>query len=90
MLHVNIRISGQVQGVFFRGSAQNKADELDIQGFARNEPDGTVYIEAESDDQAALDEFIAWCKVGPPSAEVDEVSVASGAYSNLKRFFISH
>ncbi|MBI2506744.1 MAG: acylphosphatase [Candidatus Colwellbacteria bacterium] len=37
--HLNIRVFGQVQGVFFRDSTRRKAEELGIKGFARNEPD---------------------------------------------------
>ena len=90
MPHVNIRISGMVQGVFFRSSAKYKADALDIKGFARNEPDGTVYIEAESPVQAVLDDFIAWCKIGPPSSDVDDVSVSTADPVNFTRFSIVH
>ncbi|MDD5673313.1 MAG: acylphosphatase [Chitinivibrionales bacterium] len=90
MLHLNIRIVGMVQGVYFRGSAKRKADELGVCGFARNEPDGSVYCEAESENQAALDEFAAWCKIGPPSAIVDEVRVSVGALANFAGFIVTH
>jgi acylphosphatase len=48
--HFNIRISGRVQGVFFRASTKAKAEELGISGFVQNEPDGSVYIEAEGEE----------------------------------------
>jgi acylphosphatase len=47
MNHVSIRISGKVQGVFFRASTKGKAEQYGINGFVRNEKDGSVYIEAE-------------------------------------------
>lgn len=78
-----IRIHGRVQGVFFRHSAREKARELNITGFARNEADGSVYIEAEGE-ESTLERFIAWCCVGPELAEVERIEVL---YSNeLKHF----
>jgi acylphosphatase len=77
-----IRISGNVQGVFFRASAREVANQLGIKGFIRNEPDGNVYSEAESEVEQ-LEKFIAWCKSGPPRARVERVEIAE---SDLKHF----
>lgn len=43
MKHLNMKIYGRVRGVFFRSSARKRAILLGISGFARNDPDGTVY-----------------------------------------------
>lgn len=72
MHHINIKIFGKVQGVFFRYFAAKKAKELGITGFARNETDGAVLIEAEGE-QSSLEDFLEWCRKGPPSAKVGEV-----------------
>ncbi|HUS26275.1 MAG TPA: acylphosphatase [Nevskiaceae bacterium] len=72
MKHLKIRVTGKVQGVYFRDSARQHAEVLGITGFARNEPDGSVYIEAEGDD-TALHEFLAWCHQGPREAVVENV-----------------
>jgi acylphosphatase len=48
----SIRVNGRVQGVFFRASTKEVADQLGVRGFVRNEPDGKVYIEAEADEEA--------------------------------------
>lgn len=78
-----IRVYGRVQGVFFRHSAREKARELNVTGFARNELGGAVYIEAEGDD-VALEQFIMWCRSGPELADVEKVEVS---YSDeLKHF----
>lgn len=69
-----IRVRGRVQGVFFRHSAREKARELNITGFARNEEDGSVYIEAEGEEKA-LERFVAWCHNGPELAQVEGVDV---------------
>ncbi len=75
--HFTIRVSGLVQGVFFRASTKQKADSLKITGFVRNEPDGSVYIEAEGSDED-LKRFVQWCHQGPPNARVDECEVRGG------------
>ena len=72
--HRRIRVYGRVQGVAFRAGARQEAARLGLAGFARNEPDGTVSIEAEGD-AAALDAFVAWCRVGSPAARVDRIEV---------------
>ncbi len=72
MQHLNIKIYGKVQGVFFRHSARQKASELNINGFAKNELDGTVYIEAEGKEDN-LKSFLKWCHQGPQLASVNKV-----------------
>jgi len=69
MKSLSIRLSGKVQGVFFRASAKVIADQLDVKGIVRNEPDGSVYIEAEAHEKI-LNQFVDWCKKGPAHAEV--------------------
>lgn len=83
--HLNIKIYGQVQGVFFRVSAKEEAEKLGIKGFARNERDGTVYIEAEGD-EVNLDKFIKWCHDGPEAAKVDKVEITKGPLKNFSEF----
>lgn len=85
--HRVIRVSGRVQGVFFRQFAKRKAVELGVVGFARNEPDGTVTIEAEGD-PAALDTLVAWCHEGPTFARVERVVVENGTPKHFTEFEI--
>jgi len=85
MKHLNIKITGNVQGVFFRGSAQKKAREMDIGGFARNETDDSLYIEAEGDEKL-LNSFINWCENGPPTAKVSDISIKEGKIIGFKDF----
>lgn len=70
-------VSGRVQGVFFRASAQQAAQRLALTGWVRNLADGRVELVAcgEPDKLAALE---AWLWQGPPGARVEQVS-ASGA-----------
>ena len=88
MKHVSIRVYGRVQGVFFRASTKEMAEELNIHGNVRNERDGSVAIEAEGD-EAAVRKFIEWCRNGPKLASVDRCKVEEGEVQNLKGFSIS-
>ena len=81
--HVKIKIIGVVQRVGFRYHAQAHARALKINGFVRNEDDGSVYIEAEGE-EVKLNEFLKWCQEGPASAQID--SVSSGLTSSLKNY----
>lgn len=71
--HIVIRVTGKVQGVFFRRHACDIALSLDLVGYVRNEQDGSVLIEAEGDTQS-LEKLTMWCEEGSKNAEVDTVS----------------
>lgn len=83
--HLDITVTGKVQGVYFRLSTKAVADQLGVKGTARNRPDGTVYIEAEGD-AFALDSFLDWCGEGPDKAEVENVSYDVGEVKNYRNF----
>lgn len=83
--HLNIKIYGRVQGVFFRATAKEEADKLAIKGFVRNEPDGSLYIEAEGEAEN-LEKFIKWCYIGPSSAKVERVEVIESPLKNFSEF----
>lgn len=85
MKHINIKIYGLVQGIFFRATAREEAERLNITGFARNEPDGSVYIEAEGDIEN-LDKFVTWCHKGPSLAQVEKVEVTTSPLKNFSEF----
>jgi acylphosphatase len=74
MVHYSISVTGKVQGVFFRKYTKEEADRLGVRGLVRNEPDGSVYIEAEGDEHN-VDKFIKWCWKGSPSSKVDNVTI---------------
>lgn len=82
MIHINIRVIGRVQGVNFRASAKEKALELGLCGFVRNETDGCVYLEAEGHEEK-INELTEWCNQGPSLALVTNVIVVGG---ELKEF----
>jgi acylphosphatase len=70
----NIRITGRVQGVWYRAGANEQAQALGLVGWVRNMPDGSVqgYAEGAKDKIEAL---VAWCKKGPQLAHVENVDV---------------
>ncbi|OGD86246.1 acylphosphatase [Candidatus Curtissbacteria bacterium RBG_13_35_7] len=73
-IRLHIKIYGQVQGVFFRQSAKIKAEELGLVGWVKNCEDGSVETIAQGE-KDKLDEFIKWCRKGPPFSVVENVSV---------------
>lgn len=88
MKRVHLVISGYVQGVFFRASAQGAARSLKLTGFVRNLPDGSVEAVAEGE-EPMLNRFLEWCRKGPPGARVANVSVTwEDAQKDFKGFNI--
>jgi len=83
--HLTIRVYGRVQGVYYRQSTRQKAVELGLTGLVRNEPDGSVYIEAEGDPQI-LAQFQQWCESGPPHAQVTGLDVEEGELQSYEGF----
>jgi len=83
--HLAITISGKVQGVYFRLTTKAVADQLGVKGIALNQPDGTVYIEAEGNN-FALESFLEWCHEGPENAVVENVVSTEGDMKNYRNF----
>jgi len=68
------RVEGVVQGVYFRDYAQKEARSLDLSGWVRNRPDGTVEVVLEGEAEK-VERMLAWLHIGSPQAEVKEVQV---------------
>src|SRR5215213_11012988 len=68
----HVRISGQVQGVFFRDSTSQKARELNLAGWVKNLPDGRVEAIFEGSSES-VKEILRWCEEGPQHASVENV-----------------
>jgi len=67
------RVTGRVQGVWFRGATRREALALGITGAAVNLPDGSVEVLACGDEHA-IEQLKSWLWQGPPAARVDNVS----------------
>ena len=85
MKHLDIMISGKVQGVFFRATSKAVADQLGIKGTVRNLPDGKVFIEAEGDD-FSLELFLEFCHKGSDRSVVEEVDIRESEMKNYVNF----
>jgi acylphosphatase len=70
----HLLISGRVQGVWYRGSTKQQADDLGLTGWVRNCPSGQVEVVVEGAD-AAIDKLISWCRTGPSMAQVTDVRI---------------
>ncbi len=68
-LSVHLKITGRVQGVYYRASMLQEAQKLGLSGWVMNRSDGSVEAVAEGS-KAKLDELIAWCRQGPQGARV--------------------
>ncbi|MBI3527437.1 MAG: acylphosphatase [Betaproteobacteria bacterium] len=71
-----LRIFGRVQGVYFRESMRERAEQLEVTGWVRNCADGTVEAIAQGD-AFAVGRLIEWAQRGPDAAQVDKVEVES-------------
>ena len=67
------RVSGRVQGVWFRGATRQQALQLGLSCVARNLHDGSVQVIAEGSDDA-LRLLAQWLKQGPDRARVDAIT----------------
>ena len=76
-LAVKVRISGRVQGVWYRGWTCEQAGLLGLDGWVRNRRDGTVEaLFAGPPDRVAS--MIERCHEGPPAARVADVVESAG------------
>jgi len=90
MQTMRIKIEGDVQGVLYRQSAQEKALALGIKGTVKNCDDDSVEIVATGTKEH-LDELIQWCREGPPRAVVtnvttQELPLQQFSYFSIVRF----
>jgi acylphosphatase len=67
-------VSGRVQGVWFRESTRQRAEELGLRGYVRNLPDGRVEV-ALAGERAAVAAALDFLRDGPPLARVDQVEI---------------
>jgi acylphosphatase len=82
----HVRISGQVQGVFFRDSTRQKAEELGLAGWVKNTPEGQVEALFEGPSER-IREMVSWCEEGPRHASVENVDTDfEGASGDLEGF----
>jgi acylphosphatase len=86
MISRRLRIRGTVQGVYYRESMRQRADELNVTGWVRNRTEGTVeaILQGEAGNVERLtawarrgkrERLTDWARRGPPAAQVEGVDV---------------
>ena len=81
----HVFVSGRVQGVAFRDATRSQAEQLGLSGWVRNTQDGQVEAVFEGDPDT-VQQIIEWCKSGPSSADVEDVSVENEQSAGLSGF----
>ena len=89
MIARHVRVTGRVQGVFFRAWAREQADSLGVTGWIRNCPDGRVEAHVEGDD-SAVEQMIERLRSGPPSARVEDVTLWDVEPCDFDGFEVRH
>lgn len=84
---VHLLIKGKVQGVFYRASAKDVAEQLNLTGWIRNTSEGDVESVVTGDEDL-VNEFIEWCKKGPGKAKVKKVVVSEKEAEQFVSFSI--
>jgi acylphosphatase len=85
--NIAIIVTGQVQKVHFRKSAQEEATRLGITGTVQNVGEDAVHIEASGAPQQ-IDLFVEWCKKGPENAKIENVEVKKISQRNFTGFTV--
>lgn len=80
-------VHGRVQGVGFRDATVRRARDLGLQGWVRNEPDGTVRVHAEGAPEhvAQLEAFL---HTGPRGAHVERVDAGAAKVEGHEQFAV--
>ena len=74
MTRARVRVTGLVQGVFFRAETRDRARSLGVNGWVRNVEDGSVEAVFEGE-RGRVERLVDWCRRGPRGARVDRVDV---------------
>ena len=85
----HVRVTGRVQGVFFRAWTQGQARELGVSGWARNCSDGSVEAHLAGEERA-VSRMIERLQRGPANARVQDVIVEDVSPEPLGRFEVRH
>ena len=87
MKSLRINVYGRVQGVWFRATTRELAEKLGLDGFVKNEPDGSVYIEVSGQDKAVM-QFLNGVMEGPELAKVEKLVLIKDSHIHTGGFRI--
>ena len=89
-VRAHLIITGIVQGVFFRMETQRAANKYGVNGWVRNQRDGSVEAVVEGPKEN-VESLIEWCRHGPPRATVNDVDIGWEQYrGEFSEFRVSH
>ena len=74
MKRIHAKVTGLVQGVYFRASTRDTARALGLKGWVKNMPDGSVELEAEGPEEK-ISQLVVWLNQGPQYSRVEKVEV---------------
>lgn len=86
MKAIRAKVTGKVQGVWYRASTQAEAQRLGVAGTVENLPDDAVLVVAQGEDEA-VEALVRWLHRGPPNARVDGVAVEAIAVDPARTDF---
>lgn len=90
MTEIHCIITGKVQRVAYRAYVQDAATELQLTGYVRNRPDGTVEVVAQGEPDT-LKQFVEYLHEGSLLAQVESVAVDWGTIRTpLHEFSVLH
>ena len=79
-VRAHVLVRGLVQGVSFRSSTRRMANSLGLKGWVKNTDDDKVEALFEGKEDR-VNQMIEWCRIGPPSARVDDVKTEMSDYT---------
>lgn len=88
-LNYKILVKGRVQGVGYRAFVSKVARGFGLKGYVKNQPNGTVQIEAEGN-RETLDKFVTTCKIGPGWATVEKINFIETPIQGFREFNIKY
>ena len=86
---VEVKVSGEVQGVSFRAYAAQEAVRLELVGWVRNEPDGSVLGHFEGS-SGAVEQMLTWCRGGSPWAQVSSLDAHDVPLTDASEFRVDY
>ena len=86
-VRVRVFVSGRVQGVYYRATTRETAEENGVGGWVKNLDDGRVEAVFEGE-RPAVEEMIEWCHTGSQRARVERVETESEEPVGLEGFEI--
>jgi len=89
MVARRVRVTGRVQGVFFRAWTRDEAKRGGLNGWVRNCPDGSVEAHLEGE-LSAVRWLIDKMAYGPQGARVDNVEMHETEPEHLDAFVVEH